>query len=284
MKAINVLLSIAVSLLIFALVFEGGLRLNRRAVGFRAAEQDDLGKAASQRNHHLGMAKTAKGGRFQRQNVCRQAAAKPGGERDDLSPPVCVMNHEARRAAARLAPGLTGGADLGEDVVCGRRFIADRARRTGRRAGAAAGADHRVDGDMLARWRNGAGGAEIKAAATSLLLSPGMGAKRLFQADMQRLFEDADHARRLQTRFGDGARVAGIGAQIAVAFLVRRKGRRAAAQIEDEVAFGRRAITRRGETQRAASGGNGRAEAVKRDREPAKRPGGRTQPADMTVR
>ena len=77
------------------------------------------------------------------------------------------------------------------------------------------------------------------------------------KVDVARLVEGADEIARLQHGAEHGSRVAGIGAQIAVAQVGGGKQRRAAGQIEHQIALRLRAVARRPECQRAARRGRG---------------------------
>ena len=80
------------------------------------------------------------------------------------------------------------------------------------------------------------------------------------EVDVFRLVEAADEIARLQHRAQHGCRIPRIGAQIAVAQIVRRKQRRPAGKIKHEVAARGRAVARSAQ-RRSASREEGRGAA-----------------------
>ncbi len=69
-----------------------------------------------------------------------------------------------------------------------------------------------------------------------------MGAEILGEGDVARLVESADEIARLEHRREHGGRIAGIGAQIAVAQIGCGEQRRAAGKVEHDVAARHRAV------------------------------------------
>ena len=74
------------------------------------------------------------------------------------------------------------------------------------------------------------------------------------EGDVARLVEGAGEVARLEHGTQHGGRIFRVGAQIAVAQIVRGKQRRAAGEVEDEVAARHRAVARHPECQHAARG------------------------------
>ena len=89
------------------------------------------------------------------------------------------------------------------------------------------------------------------------------------EGDVARLVEAADEVARLEHGAQHRGRIVRVGAQIAVAQIVRGKQRRAAGEIDHEVAARHRAVARRPERQRAARGRRGRRVVVDRQLERA---------------
>ena len=158
-------------------------------------------------------------------------------------------------AAAGLAIGLQQRAQPPHQRIRARQRIGCRAGRTDRRAGAAAGADIGVDRDRIAVRRDRAGRTQIEAARAAGDARARMGAERLLELDEARLVEGADQVAGVRDRALDGGAVARIGAQISRPQFVRGKQRRAAAEIEDQIAGRGRAIARRPEHELRARGG-----------------------------
>jgi len=79
-----------------------------------------------------------------------------------------------------------------------------------------------------------------------------MGAEIVGEGDVARLVEAANEISCLEHRFEHGRRIAGIGAQIAVAQIGCGEKRRATGDVEHEIAARHRAVAGRSETQRAA--------------------------------
>ena len=84
-----------------------------------------------------------------------------------------------------------------------------------------------------------------------------MGAEILGEGDIARLVETADEVARLEHRLEHGGGIAGIGAQIAVAQIGGGEQRRAAGDVEHEVAARHRAVAGRGEAQAPREDGAG---------------------------
>src|SRR5947209_6344579 len=82
-----------------------------------------------------------------------------------------------------------------------------------------------------------------------------MGAERFLKVNEARLVECADQAGGVRDRAFHRGAVARISAQISRSQFMRRKQRKPAAEIEDQVAGGGRAIARRPKYQLCARGG-----------------------------
>src|SRR5947207_15336244 len=85
-----------------------------------------------------------------------------------------------------------------------------------------------------------------------------MGAEFGAEVNVFRLIKPSDQIARLQYRAQHCRRIARIGAQIAIAQIMRGKQRRAAGKIEYEIAARRRAIAGSLEEEGVARGGAGR--------------------------
>ena len=138
--------------------------------------------------------------------------------------------------AARFAVGAEQRAQLAQQRVGRRQSIGRGAGRAGGGALAAAGANCASIAHMIAVGRDRAGRTEIEAAAAADDLGARMRAQVLAEIDVARLVEVADEIARLEHGAQDRRRIAGIGAQIAVAQIGGRKQRRAAGQIDQDVA------------------------------------------------
>ena len=84
-----------------------------------------------------------------------------------------------------------------------------------------------------------------------------MGAEILGEGDVARLVEAADEVARLEHRREHGGRIAGIGAQIAVAQIGRGEQRRLAREVEHDVAARHRAVPGRAEVSAPREDGAG---------------------------
>ena len=82
---------------------------------------------------------------------------------------------------------------------------------------AAAGANLRIDRHVIAVRRDGAGRAQVEAAAATDDLGARMRAQVCGEIDVARLVEGAGEIARLEHRAQHGCRIARVGAQIAVA-------------------------------------------------------------------
>ncbi len=189
-----------------------------------------------------------------RQHMRRQSVAVPRQRIDQWRAVRLVVHEQHRGCAARLAIGGKQHAQAAHQRVRRRQGIGGRAGRTGGRALPAAGAHLGVDRHMVARGCNGAGRTEIEAAPAAHDARARMRAQILGEGDVARLVETADEIARLQHRAQHGLRVVGIGLQVAVAQVRGREQRRAAGQIEHDVAARDGAVARRPEHQRPARG------------------------------
>ncbi len=127
-------------------------------------------------------------------------------------------------------------------------------RRTSCRTLPAACADARIDRDMVTVGRDCAGRAKIKTTATADDVGARMRAEVGREVHIERLVELTDEIARLQHGAQDGGSVGGIGTQIAVAQIPSGKQRRAAGQIEQDVALHRNTVARRFEHEAIARG------------------------------
>ena len=165
-----------------------------------------------------------------------------------------VVNQHDGTFAAGLAVGGEQGAQLAHQRVRRRQRVAGGARRADGGALAAAGADIRIDLNVVAVRRDGAGRAKIEAAAATDDARARMRAKVFGKLDVARLVESAGEIARAQDRFQNCRRIAGVGAQIAVAQIGGGKQRRTAGEIEHNVAARHRAVARRAKLQSPARG------------------------------
>ncbi len=188
----------------------------------------------------------------ERQHVGRQPVAE-ARERVDQRRAVRVVVHEHDRLrAAGLAIGGEQRAQPAHQRVGRRQRIGGGAGRADGGALSAAGADMRVDRHVIAGGRDRAGRAEIEAAGAADDVGARMRAEVLGEGDVARLVEGADEVARLEHRLEHRGRVAGIGAQIAVAQIGGGEQRRAAREVEHEVAVRHRAVLGGAEGERAA--------------------------------
>ena len=178
---------------------------------------------------------------------------------DQLGAVGLVVQQHDRVLAAGLAIGREQHAKLAHQRVGRRQRVGRGAGRTGRGALAAAGADLRVDRDVIAGRRDRAGRAEIEAAVAADDLRARMRAEILGEGDVARLVEGADEIARLQHGAQHRGRIARIGAQIAVAQIGRGEQRRAAGEIEHQIAARHRAVARCAEASAPREDGAGAA-------------------------
>ena len=138
------------------------------------------------------------------------------------------------------SPGLPvrGGqcCDARKQISHWRRVVSDCAGRADRRASSAAGAHHRVYGDMVPRRRNGAGRAEVEATRAGGLGSARMGAQGFLQAHIDRLLKCADHLRRFKDGSAYRVRITRICSEIAFPLVGRGEERRPAPQVKNDIA------------------------------------------------
>src|SRR3546814_16753382 len=106
--------------------------------------------------------------------------------------------------------------------------------------------------DLVAGGGDGAGGADVEAARGAGLAAARMGADLAAVLHVARLVELADEVGDLEERALHRRRVAGIGAEVAVALLRRREQRLAAGEVENEVALGKGLVLRRVEAHNDA--------------------------------
>ena len=102
-----------------------------------------------------------------RQHIRRQAVAVARQRVDHLAAMLVVVEQQHRARAAGFAIGGEQRAQLAQQRIGRRQRVGGGAGRAGGGALAAAGADVRVDRDMIAGGRDRAGRAEIEAAAAA---------------------------------------------------------------------------------------------------------------------
>ena len=151
------------------------------------------------------------------QHVRRQSVAVPRKRVNQRAAVLSIMEHDDGLRAARLTIGRKQSAQFPQQRVRRRQRVGGGARRACGGALAAAGADMRVDGDMIAGGRNRAGRAEIETAPAADDLRARMRAQVFREIDVARLVERAGQVARFEHGAKNGGRIAGIGAQITVA-------------------------------------------------------------------
>ncbi len=240
-------------------------------------------KPAAESGQHLGVAEALHLVHQKRDHIRRQAAPVAGREADHFRAGFAVMHQQARGAAARIAECARQCRQPAEEEIHRRIGIRCRPGRADGRAPSAARADPGIDADGIAIGRNRAGGADVEAAAAPGLPGARTGADQGIEADVEGLFEAALHRCRLPGGAGDGNRIAGIGAQIAIALAGGGEEGAIARQIEDDVALGNGAVARGLKAGCAAAGGIKRRIAIEADGEIAEAAGGLAQPAEGEI-
>ena len=112
-----------------------------------------------------------------REHICGQPVTKPRQRVDQRRAMDLVMQQHHRPLAAGFAIGQQHGPQLSHQRIRRRHRIGSRAGRTDGRTLATTGAQIRIDAHMVARRRNGAGGAKIEAARAAGNLRARMGAE-----------------------------------------------------------------------------------------------------------
>ncbi len=186
------------------------------------------------------------------QHVRRQPVAVTRQRLDHLAAVLGIVKHHDRLLAAGLRVGRQQHAQFAQQRIGCRQSVSRRAGRAGGSALAAAGADEAVDGDMIAIRCDRPGRAEIEAAAAADNLGARMRAQVLGVGDVARLVETAGQVARLQYHTQHRRRVAGIGAQIAVAQVGGWEQRRAAGEVDQQVVARLRLVARGAEAERIA--------------------------------
>ncbi len=154
-----------------------------------------------------------------------------------------------------------------------REGIAHGAGRADGGAVAAARADRRVDGDMIADRRDGAGRADVEAFAAADLLAAGVGADAGVVADIERLLEFADEIRGFKQARAMAAGFGRIGAEVAVAAGCASANRAVPPDMSRMMSQVERAPLRAARTRGRARGGQHRRIAVDLDLEGAETAG-----------
>jgi hypothetical protein len=190
-----------------------------------------------------------------RQHLRRQTRAEPGQRIDDGVAVLAVMEQHDGIAPASLAIRLQQRPQPPHQRVRVGQRIGRRARRTYRSAGAAARAYIGVDDDCVAVRRDRAGRTQIETARAAGDAGTRMGAERGVEIDEARLVKGAHQIAGIRDRAFDRGAIARIGTQISRTQLMRGKQRRAAVEIEDQIAGRGRAVARRSEHQLGARGG-----------------------------
>ena len=165
------------------------------------------------------------------------------------------MDEQDRGFSAGLAIAGEQCAQSAHEHVGGRQRISSRAGRADGGALPAAGADVVIDRHVIAGGRDGAGRAEIEAAGAADDLGAGMSAEILGEGDVAGLVEGTDEIACLEHGAKHGRRIAGIGPQIAVAQIGGGEQRRAAGEIEHQIAARHRAVARRTKGERGTRRG-----------------------------
>ena len=182
-----------------------------------------------------------------RQNIRRQAIAVAGERVDQLAAVIGVMKQQHRALAAGVAIDTEQRAQLPQQRVGRRQRVSGGAGRAGGGALAAAGADLRIDADMIASRRDRAGRAQVETAAAADDLRARMRAQIGVEIDVARLVERAAQIARLEDSAQHRRRIGRVGAQITVAQVGGREQRRVTRQIDQDIAARHRAVARRSE-------------------------------------
>ena len=163
-----------------------------------------------------------------------------------------VMQQQDRMRAAGLAIGREQRAQLADQRIGRRQRIGGGAGRAGGGALSAAGADVGIDQDVIAVRRDRAGRAKVEAARAAHDLRARMRAQVLGEFDVARLVERAGEIGGTH----DGAQHRGgivrVGAHITIAQIVCGEERRAAREVEHDVAARGGAVAARTEHERGA--------------------------------
>jgi hypothetical protein len=146
-----------------------------------------------------------------------------------------VMQQHNGLRTARLRVSREQRAQLAQQGIGGRQRVGSSTRRAHRGALAAPGAHVGIDGNMVSGGRDRTGGAEVEAAAAADNARARMRAELLREFDVARLVERADEIARLEHGAQRARRVLGVGAQIAVAQVMRGEQRRATGEIDDTI-------------------------------------------------
>lgn len=160
-----------------------------------------------------------------------QSGAEAGGQVDQRVAVLGVVDQDDGVAASRVMVSQEKGAEAFEQGFGTRQGVGGCSSRADGGAGTAAGADERVDRDVVAVRRDRSGRADVQAAGAAGLLVAGMGAQLGAVIDVAGLVEFSDQIGELEDRLLDFGRVAGVGAEIAIALAVGREQRRAAGQV-----------------------------------------------------
>src|SRR5262249_6666099 len=128
----------------------------------------------------------------ERQYVRREAVAVPGEGIDQRATMGLVVKQQNRGSATRLAIDGEQRAQFAQQRVGRRQGITPGAGRTGRGALATAGADLRVDRDVIAVRYDRTRRTEIEAAVAADDPRPRMDAKIGIEGDVARLVEASD--------------------------------------------------------------------------------------------
>ena len=230
------------------------------------------------------MAKGRQRGHAKGNHIGRQTAIMAGAQRNHLGPVAPVMDQQNRVFSAGLFKGFRDCPETLEQEIPPGCIIGDRPARAACRTAPAAGADQRIDRDGFAIGRYRPGRAGVETSGTAIHAGPRMGAERLVEPDMEGFFEIPDQLGRVKGGTGHRPGIAGIRPEISVAPVRRGEQRRPLAQVEDDVAFGPGAITRRPEGKVAAPGRIDAPQGVDMDPEMSQRALGPAQlPDDQLV-
>ena len=165
---------------------------------------------------------------------------------------VVMDEHGGRLPPPGVAISGEQCAQLAQQYIRRRQCVSGGASRTNRRALSAARADICIDHNVIAGRCDRSGWAEVEAARAADDLRARVGAEIVGEGDVARLVEAADEISCLEHRLDHGRRIAGIGAQVAIAQIGCGEKRRATGDVEHKIAARHCAVAGRSEIQRAA--------------------------------
>ncbi len=169
------------------------------------------------------------------QDMRRQSAAHPRHEGDHLLAMVGVMHQQNRRGAVGVTIGIQKQLHPVEKEVSGGQLVFRRAGRADTGATAAAGADMRINHNLVVAGGDGPGRADIQAPGAAGLLAASMHTYLWIVSYIPGLLELADQIGDVEQSLLNGSRVSGVGMEIAVPFFRRGHQCIAAREIEDQI-------------------------------------------------